>query len=260
MLPTTPQGWSPVPGSWSVAAEFGFYLLFPLLVGLAGGLGRAAFGFVVALFVALLLNTGAMAWYGPTYGAVATDQFVFYWLPNQMPVFMCGFACHDLLRRLRAGSAWAGAGAWIGARATAITALSVMGFFGLGYLTLPRMPTMAPPFLPIHVLAALWFSVAVVALGLARRSIWINGPVMLLGQASFSAYILHFAVLDVLPAWFPALFDLGAIGVSAMARSLALFVTVTAVTMALSVLTFRLIEQPMIRLGGRVALRIAPNG
>ena len=260
LLPTTPHGWSPVPGSWSVAAEFGFYLLFPLLVGLAGGLVRAVLGFIAALLAALLLNAAAFAYFGPAYGPTATDQFVFYWLPNQMPVFMCGFACHVLLRRLRPGGAWADAGAWIGTRATAITVLAVLGFFGLGYLTLPRMPTLTLPFLPIHVLAAQWFSVAVVALGLARQSIWINRPVILLGQASFSAYILHFAVLEALPSWFPTLFDLDAPGLSAMARSMVLFAAVTAVTMAISLLTFRLIEQPLIRLGGRFALRIAPNG
>lgn len=88
LMPTTPDTWAGVPGGWSVEAEFGFYAMFPVIVTALRGIPRAIAGLLLSLVMALVMNAGGLSAYEPAYGHTATDQFLYYWLPNQLPVFL----------------------------------------------------------------------------------------------------------------------------------------------------------------------------
>ncbi|MGZ3438776.1 MAG: acyltransferase family protein, partial [Polyangia bacterium] len=188
-MPTAPGAWSAVEGSWSVAAEFGFYLLFPLFaIGLTT-LGRSLIAFAGLIAVAFIVDRVGMAHFEPVYGWQAADQFVFYWLPNQLPVFCLGFTTLHLLTRLR--------GRDLGRTGSVLSALMVVVFGALAWVPFARTPQLKPPFLPLHVAAALLFVAFVTVLGLSPKNPFTNKAAVALGKVSFSAYLLHWAVIGL---------------------------------------------------------------
>ena len=100
LIPTVPDRWMVVPGGWSIGVEFSFYLAFPLIMALVRSM-RAAVGFLV---VALILGSAANALLAAPlmgdYGNVAAANFLYFWFPNQLPVFALGTILYFLLQRL----------------------------------------------------------------------------------------------------------------------------------------------------------------
>jgi peptidoglycan/LPS O-acetylase OafA/YrhL len=78
-----------------------------------------------------------------------------------------------------------------------------------------------------------------------------------MGQVSFSAYLLHFAVIHFTVECFPALFHVYATGMRAIGAFAATWVVMVVVTFGLSMLTYRLIELPMMEVGKKLARRTA---
>ncbi len=94
-------------------------------------------------------------------------------------------------------------------------------------------------------------------------NILVNAAICRLGEVSFSAYLLHFLVLDKLSAHVPAIFDTHATGVAAIFACLALWVVAIPVTFGLASIAYRLVELPMIafgrvHIGRHVAERATP--
>ena len=256
LLSMVEGSWAAVPGSWSVADEFGFYLFFPVLAGLITTLPRAVLALLLSLVAAFLLNRFAFQlWVGP-YGWKATDQFLYYWLPNQLPVFMVGFCTFHALARLHAPDGWVGARGLIARHGSVLAALAWVGFFALGYVVLPRKPVLTVPFLPVHVIAAMAFAVLTVALALAPRSPFNNRAIRALGRVSFSAYLVHFGVIDLLGPAMPGVFALDSTGMEGIWRATLFLAAVVGVTWLISAATFRIVEQPMIGLGKALCARL----
>jgi peptidoglycan/LPS O-acetylase OafA/YrhL len=63
LLPTADDRWTVVPGSWSIAAEFGFYFLFPILISLVTTVSRAVAALILSLCVAYAANKMGFAAY-----------------------------------------------------------------------------------------------------------------------------------------------------------------------------------------------------
>ncbi len=250
-MPTVRGAWVGVPGGWSIEAEFAFYALFPLLMVTLRGPGRALCAAFVSLplaWVADMLGSGA---YGSVYGSAATDQFLYYWLPNQLPVFLCGLVAYECMTALSRGGGWRPLGERLMPCAGVLLGLSVFGFASLALLNWPRLPTPAAAFLSSPVLAAIAFGGIAIALSLRPMPLVANRTMVRLGQASFSAYLLHFAVIEavrrVLPDPLLSARGFGAVAISGIA-----FLLVLGITGLVAQLTYRLIELPAIRWGGRM--------
>ena len=85
---------------WTIAAEMMFYLSFPILVMRINSFQRALVLFVIACVQALTLNSIAT---GILSGdPVLLSEFVYEWLPNQMPIFTSGFVLYFLILRYAA--------------------------------------------------------------------------------------------------------------------------------------------------------------
>jgi peptidoglycan/LPS O-acetylase OafA/YrhL len=267
-MPTVPGVWEGVPGGWSIAAEFSFYALFPLMIVFLRGVRSALLAMLVSLPLAWLANRAGWWAYAAADGAKPTDQFLYYWLPNQMPVFLCGLLLHEIVARITAASAartlplpqgegafnradWWRVGAYLTRNAGALLGAALLLFASLAFLPPPRQPLPEFGFVAAHVVAAIAFAMAALALSARQIPLVVNRPIVWLGQASFSAYLLHFAVLDALRRVLPAA-ALSATGVTAILVSLVVFALTLALTFALAQATYRLIELPGIRLGARL--------
>jgi peptidoglycan/LPS O-acetylase OafA/YrhL len=240
-MPTADGAWTAVSGGWSIAVEFGFYLLFPLFAIALTTLRRSLFALVALLVVALFADRAAMSFYQPAYGYNAADQFVYYWLPNQLPVFCLGFVTFHLLGHYR--------GRRFGTEGSALLALVIVLFGALAYVPFTRTPQATPPFVPLHVAASLLFVAFVVILGLSPTSWFTNKAAVALGKVSFSAYLLHFVFIERTARLFGA--DAG--GVRAILYGAGTSAVVVLLTFVAASLTYRFVEEPMMRLGHRVA-------
>ena len=250
-MPTVPGTWVGVPGGWSIEAEFAFYALFPVLIVALRGITRAFTGLILSLPLAWIANAVGLTIYEPIYGATATDQFLYYWLPNQLPVFLCGLVAYEVVAECRSEGQLQAIGRRIAAIGPVLLGLCGIAFLALAILPWPRLPQPAHAFLSSHVIAAVAFSGAVVIVELRPMALIVNPLVVGLGKASFSAYLIHFAVISGLEHMLPSSV-FAQTGIPAALTSGVLFLLVLTMTGGIAQATYRVVELPAIRLGGLV--------
>lgn len=233
------HGWLPgsidkvVPGGWSIAAEAMLYLIFPAILAVARYphrlIGLVAASYIVAGVANILL----IRLLPPT--PEAKGFAMAFWL-CQVPAFAGGCLLAVVSNRFQIDQ-HAASIALIGSTAALLIDSQLRGHSNL-------------------LVAILLLTVFVWAIGKARPRIVEAGFLPYLGRISFSVYILHFVVLDgVRYVW-----KVIALPLPHAASFLVVYGTTLAVTMAAATLTFRLIEQPAIRLGRNLMTRLAFSG
>ena len=249
LMPTIPGAWIGVPGGWSIEAEFAFYALFPILMVTLRGLTRSFACLLLSLPLAWLANSAGRATFAPIYGAASTDQFLFYWVPNQLPVFLCGLVAYEVACLVVSDNRFTTTRRHIAANCHRLLGMTIFFFLLLAFTSWPRLPQPDHAFVPAHLLATIAFCVTLVVLVVRPTAIMANRVVIMLGKASFSAYLVHFAVISglehVLPHWV-----LDQVQAPAVVTSFLLFLLVMIVTGGISQLTYHAIELPAIKLGG----------
>jgi peptidoglycan/LPS O-acetylase OafA/YrhL len=244
---TFTNAWSPywmnfknalVPGGWSVAVEMAFYMVFPILFILISSLGRSMIAIAIAILAGIAADSFLMR-FGPPVDHELLHEFLVFWLPTQLPVFVAGFA---LYRAFLAPG-----------RANLNDSLreksKVMIFGGASMIGLAMLPWIAQEGKWSIYAYAVGLSGMVFLAGAARPILLVNRFTCFVGKVSFSAYLIHFAALvwvgralNKLGAgnWLPDMYDL------------TLVVIATAVTLLFSRLAYRWIEQPGQRAGEQV--------
>lgn len=260
LIPTVPDRWMVVPGGWSIGVEVTFYFMFPMMAVLITVMRGAIVFCAVALAIGCIANPLMNDVLRDSYSAPAIGNFLYFWFPNQLPVFALGAVLYFVLQWLQAKPEHAIA-IILRRYGTVIVLACVAAGVGVANLPLPASLSFASPLVvPAFLVASLIFMVVVAVLASDPRSPFINRPMCSLGQVSFSAYLLHFAVLHKLPQLFPTAFDVGATGWQAIVAWFALWLVVVPVTYALSMITFRTVENPMIQMGRRLlASRLKRN-
>jgi peptidoglycan/LPS O-acetylase OafA/YrhL len=217
--------------AWSLSVEVFFYALFPLMVA---GLVRArknqlATWGVMAWTVSLALSCG-YAIFNPDRVAQVNDQSVnLFWLDAvkfhplaRLPEFFTGACLGFLFLRRAIAPKWGTALVLCGAGASAIAI-----WFGPGVpYTLLHDSLLTPAF-------------AAIIYGLALRPRWSAllewKPLVLLGEASYSLYLLH---IMILAAYFFTASE------QARHRGPVGIVVGLALAVGISLMTYRLVEQP----------------
>lgn len=260
-ISTIPNDWRVVPGGWSIGVEFTFYFLFPIMVRYVRSLGSASLFFAGAIAIGCAANWALYPDLLAAYGEPATSEFLYFWFPNQLPIFALGTILYFFLEDLKSGkhSAFTRQATRFSYALIAICIVPFLllaerpQFFANRFSLLPFSPV------PILLLASFIFVAFVLILANDTKNILINRPICALGEVSFSAYLLHFFVIHQLVHRLPDVFDANASGYRAIATCAGLWVVAVPVTFALSWLTFRTIEKPMIGFGRTVLDRIKPR-
>jgi peptidoglycan/LPS O-acetylase OafA/YrhL len=243
--------WSVVPGGWSISAEFSFYLVFPYVATLATSQRRA-----FILFVAVCLATAAVDTVGQylmlnRYDSNSIGNFMYFWAPNQAPVFALGILLYFVLKTLKSQRMRS-----VRERFPAGTA--VLGIVGLlifastAFLGLPKALTFNDFRPPALMQASLGFALIIIALAQAQPGLFVNRWIAFVGKVSFSAYLIHFSVIELINGPLASFagrdeHDYAAIGAFALG-----WLAVVAATIIFSTFTYHLIEDPGIKLGRRV--------
>jgi peptidoglycan/LPS O-acetylase OafA/YrhL len=229
-----------VPGGWSVAVETNFYLLLPFLFRRATSLRRALtltgasiIASVVLRKVLYLLVASRI----PPADMPGLNVFAGLWLPNQLPVFMLGIVMFRLVDR----AALAEPEKISGRRVAAVYA---------GLVAAVLFVRFAPP--RAERLFSEHFQIATVllfgSLLLAYRPyrLLVNSVTAYIGRVSYSVYLMHFVALQLVlwtaRSWFTPTFH-------ATVPLAVAFPVVLALAVAISSVTYRLIELPGQKLG-----------
>lgn len=219
---------SVVPGSWSIADEMMFYAIFPFLMAVRVRMSVAAVLVVLGTIGCVVLNEYAIgttkhiankAWHD------AWATFYFLWFVNQFPCFLFGM----LVAR------------WISEdRPTLWPPILVLGSIALALFNAsrPDVPVWNRLTLPMQygVIFALF------SLGLSKwqPTLLVNPIICWIGKVSYSAYLVHF-LLIALRAPFPH------------ENYAEAFFSLSGLAIAISSVTYLLIEKPFIRIGHALA-------
>jgi peptidoglycan/LPS O-acetylase OafA/YrhL len=247
------NGWSPawllgandvVPGGWSIGVEMSFYLVFPLVF-----LALRQFGTALAALLVLLV-VDIVAWpYLPGYSPIADaglwQRFVFIWLPNQLPVFLCGICAYFIL--------FTPAGRLTRFFHEGSQRVNACGF-ALAVIVLAVLPQWTDDPRAVFAYGAAF---ALLALCLYRQPYrWlVSVPLQHIGKISFSGYLTHFFMLQVARKLLARLH--AGDHLAPDAYFLATVVIALAGTVLLSSLTYRYVEVPGQALGKRVIQAMA---
>lgn len=223
-----------VPGGWSIAVEMCFYLLIPFLFRWVRD-GRAAFrAFLVVLLVRLVLHV-VMLKLQPIDNTWLWREFLYYYLPSQLPVFMLGILLHYVLRGRPEDHA--------------MRPLDLFAFAGLLIL---HLATGREVLIPPHVLFGIAFVLLAWTLAHKPFRLVVNPVVRHIGMVSFSLYLVHFAVLH----WMDQLGMADLLPTTGTGGSLAnigvRYALVVAAGTAISTVLYHAVEVPMQRIGQRL--------
>lgn len=234
---------SVVPGSWTIANEMTFYAIFPVLIFLLRSWWAALIAAVLSIWAATWLYPQALAFLPqvfPEEDKPLLANYATLWFPNQLPVFLIGMATYFLIMAARVRSA-------IVNHALLFASLVAM-------LALPFYQTTWQ----LHLLYSIAFAVFAYGLALHPTRFLVHRYICWIGKISFGGYLWHFALLEL--AVLAAFKGYDPLGLKNNQSSLLFFlmfyVVTCAATFACAWLTYRLVEQPGIRLGGLVAAKI----
>jgi peptidoglycan/LPS O-acetylase OafA/YrhL len=241
---STTHGWTVVLGGWSVSVEFAFYAMFPILAVTVTNLRRAIALFILTVLVAIKANSMGQIWLAD-YDQVAAQNFLYYWFPNQAPVFAMGIILFFILERTE------------NLRINSITCYFLMLISGLICFAVTQKSDW-PYWLkvvPNLLLASFSFVVFIFAMAKGPRTIFSHPWIQRLGVLSFGSYLLHFVFVRSLDVWTGGLIDTKATGYVAIAMGAALWAATLLCTTIAAALVHRLIELPGINLARQLTRR-----
>ncbi len=219
-----------VPGGWSVTVEVLFYCLTPLLFKKIKNLNAALYVLSLSFIFRAVCNAAAPHLYAATIEPSVFKAFLYFYFPNQFPVFVLGIIFYFIWKRNYA----------LSYKAVLIASLLLLIQF------LAPQTSWHIVFSLLFILIAFWLS----KVKLSGVFVWCLQHA---GRLSYSMYLTHFAVLFLL-------FKLNLFPrPDSFAANVMLFIfqfmVLVFATVLVSVVTYKLIEVPAQKLGKRLTLK-----
>lgn len=174
-----------VPGGWSIAVEMWFYLLAPVLVAKIRNLNQALYFVFGTVIFRLIINEGLLHFLKNKPPEFLS--YIYFWLPNQMPLFALGIVIYFLYQRIND----------VNRIETNISKpISPLFYFYAGlYLWAANLQAFKA-LLPFHFLLGVANVLIIIFIMRKPDNILLNKPIIGLGKISYSAYITHFFVIE----------------------------------------------------------------
>jgi peptidoglycan/LPS O-acetylase OafA/YrhL len=228
---------SVVPGGWSIAVEMFFYCLVPFLFMKIKNLNQAILFFEVAIVLRMALQS-----FFHQFPLIAFDrlwdEYLFFYPPNQLPVFACGIILYFLVYTPRAK--WR---------------VQPIVVFTFAIMLLVQLGTHTRFVFPVHIQFGMAFIILGYALSLKEFYVLVNPITIYFGKISYSMYMVHFAILYGLTRfdyvdWVPT----NTVALSIINYGLR-FACLVSLTVLISTIFYRWIEVPFRNMGRRIIQR-----
>lgn len=236
---------SVVPGGWSIAVEMSFYAVLPWVASHVRSLKSGLF-FLFASLVLCAINLWLMPqiFFYPEDQQYLLRNFIFLNFLGQLPVFALGILAYLVIQEAYPR------------RRIAIVGGALFFVFLLAFLY-PilgfRTGALTNQFfrMPHHIIAGGLFAISAVLLAAWPVRVLVNRVTTVLGQWSFSMYLIHFMVLKFFSVTrFSEMFSNTGLG------SFLDFFCVLLATAPISFLAYRNVEMPGIAAGRRLIERL----
>lgn len=235
------NGWHPeainsiLPIEWSVAVEMTFYLCIPFLFSILKDLKSTILFIIGSLLLqyvlSLILDPILVRQY-PHYQYMSR-AFLFFWFFSQLPVFGIGIAAYHAFRMMKN----------VKDKKLGIALLILSVFLFVVFLNVKTFQGLIQQ----HVLYGLAFLVFALALHAYPTRLLVNPVTRWIGKVSYSIYLVHFAVIELLKRILPEHLPVG----KTIGFFLA-YILILLLAAAISALTYRFIEVPGMNLGKRL--------
>jgi peptidoglycan/LPS O-acetylase OafA/YrhL len=184
-------------------------------------------------------------------------NFLYFYPPNQLIIFAVGFVLYHLVKHGKLRNIVLNSRATIGIT----TALLLIFCLVLSIYGQHKFFDFSSGSAPTHLIITLAFMLWALVLVIRREnSIIINRLIISLGKVSFSAYVLHFAVLKLVGAVLQKSWPFQTVGIASIPYAIVLIAISLILTWRASALTYKYIEQPFIALGKRLSMRMTVLG
>jgi exopolysaccharide production protein ExoZ len=174
-----------VPGGWSIAVEMTFYAVFPFIVAL----NATSTTLTVAAFAVYVANIALIS---PFFGMVFSKQpadilseFLYYQFFYQAPIFLIGMALFKVITR-------------DGQKAYPFAAI-ILSWLAAAFLLKGVLSVHSSPFFWLAVSALVTFT------WICLRNDVFFTPIDRLGKVSYSTYLTHFAIIQMVKFLFAML-------------------------------------------------------
>ena len=235
------HGWHPetinsvVPGGWSIAVEFSFYLTVPFLFSKLKNVKSSLVFILVTLLLGKILSVVAVYMISPLYPNThyLVEDFTYLWFFSQLPVFGIGILVYNIIKEYRFKKDYA----------LGMILFLIVLFLSVAFLVNSSYQDL----FPARIIYGVIFGLLTLALHFGKIPVVNNIVFQWIGKLSFSIYILHPAVLIL----FKSLFSNG-FPISGDLGTITLSVVTLIISSALSFLTYFFIETPGIKLGKKL--------
>jgi peptidoglycan/LPS O-acetylase OafA/YrhL len=251
------HGWHPyyinsvVPGGWTIAVEATFYIIAPFIFFRIKNWQSALYFFLITLFVCeaagyclrMAIDHQLLFQQVQQAQPELLRQFAHKWFPSQLPVFACGILTFYILKALPETFHSQRNG-------LLLLSTSLMVLYNAVGISGHRL-------IPEQVFFALGFLLFILALAIYPLPLLVNSATGFLGRISYSFYLMHFllmvGIIHVFQSSFPADFS------KPWLAYILLFIATLVVSIPVSWVTYKTIEQPFIRLGASLIRRLNAN-
>lgn len=219
---------SVVPGGWSITVEMSFYLMVPFLFFKIKTLKGAINLTLITFLIAFICNAIFYSMANDSVEKITIESYLFYWLPNQLPVFALGVLVFFVIEK------------------TQNVALNrKLGYIGiwLSVVSLLILPLTSIPYNFIHFVFSGVFVLLVWLFSKTPSKLFVNKFTVLVGKLSFSMYLTHFIVLQLVGEL------TGRLGLSAFIELPLLYFLTVIVTAGVSYVSYNMVEKKGIKLG-----------
>lgn len=236
------HGWHPetinslVPGGWSIAVEFTFYMMIPFFFAKLSSPKRAILFTLATYLLMLILNFVMSAFIESMYAEdrlYLSGHFFSFWLFSQLPVFCMGILSYYLLAKFPEGD-------------KRLSLAFFIGFLVVFYIFSFKL--IDSEYLPMHIGCAVAFVLLLFSLHCHAWTLIVNPLTIWLGKISFSIYLVHFIVIKRTSHFVvPQLSDYGNLAF------IIYFGIVMTLTTAIAYVCYHLIEQKGVEVGRRIS-------
>ncbi|HZG84915.1 acyltransferase [Paenibacillus sp.] len=206
---------------WSIAIEMTFYAFVPLLYAKIKNVRQSIIFVILSMIVCYGLGT-ILSKFSPIGSEQLWKNYLYLWLPNQLPVFALGILLFFLWKRDNENKT--------PTKTQRILIFSLVAFVSLVLAYLGNKTT----------IVAVTFLVFSYVLSKRKLILFVNKFWSSIGKISYSMYLVHFLVIE----------QIVALGVGNQMevhlRFILLYTLTIAITVAISMVTYRYVEQPSI--------------